>query len=122
MLSNSLLALDAANRIRKIVAAAKKRRMPIKWFDINKLPSTPPTSPLGVVNAEEVSTVRRTKLHLREVINLTIINKDSLVLYSPTDVQAAGVLFCADSGFATIPNLTLRPRNDRNRSAPWFDG
>jgi hypothetical protein len=39
---------------------------------------------------------------------LTTVNKESLVLYSPRDHQAPGVLFCADSDLQGVP-LPLRP-------------
>lgn len=89
-----------ATRIRRIALAAARRQIPIKWFD----PSTPPTDPLGgplgVVNAKQVTAIRRTVLSPRDVIRLTQVNRDSLVLYSPVDEVAPGVLFSADSGFA----------------------
>ena len=100
--------LDAA-RIREIALAATRRQIPIKWFDIDVVPGFPPSGRLSVVNATEVSQIKRSALSRRDVVRLTQVNRDSLVLYSAPDSDAPGVLFCADSGFgfsASVPGDT----------------
>lgn len=42
--------------------------------------------------------------------SLTVVNKESLVLYSPPDLRTPGVLFCADSDLHNIC-LPLNPRD-----------
>ena len=98
-----------ATRIRRIALAAARRQIPIKWLD----PSTPPTNalipPLAVVNAKQVNAIRGTGLSLRDLMRLTQVNRDSLVLYSPNDDIAPSVLFSADSGFAFLVSLPASP-------------
>lgn len=101
--------LEDAFRIVDIALAASRLQIPIRWFDPETAPTTSPTSFLNVVNAREVTSVRRAKLPLRGVIALTMVNRLSLVLYSPKTEEAPGVLFCADSGFNNLPT----PPGDR---------
>jgi hypothetical protein len=97
----SPLLVNAA-RIINIAFAAQRLQIPIKWFDLERQALAQASSPLSVVNAAQVTSIRRARLSLKGVINLTTVNRDSLVLYSPPDDEAAGVLFCADSGFRNL--------------------
>jgi len=95
-----------AARIRRIAISASRRQIPIKWFDPSIPQKGAPDKPLNVVNATQVTAIKRSGLTFRDVIRLTQVNRDSLVLYSPPDNVAPGVLFSADSGFgfrATLP-------------------
>lgn len=94
--------LGDAFRILNIAIAAAKLQIPMRWFDPEHLPSEQPSFPLSVVNAQPVTTVGRARLTLKGVIKLTAVNRTSLVLYSPPDNVAAGVLFCGDSGFKNL--------------------
>jgi hypothetical protein len=99
------LLLDAAN-IRRIAIAATRKRVRIRWFDPEQAPhAAAPAGPLQVVNAAEVRAIRRTALSPRDVLRLTQINRDSLVLYAPGSANAPPVFFAADSGLdiAALP-------------------
>lgn len=100
--------LDAV-RIREIALAATRRQIPIKWFDVDASPGFPPRGALSVINATEVSQIKRSSLSRRDVVRLTQVNRDSLVLYSAPDSGAPGVLFCADSGFGFSASLPADP-------------
>lgn len=94
--------LADAFRILNIAVAAGKLQIPIRWFDPERPPSEQPSLPLSVVNARPVTSLRRARLSLKDVIKLTTVNRTSLVLYSPPDDAAAGALFCGDSGFENL--------------------
>jgi hypothetical protein len=90
--------LSAAN-IRKIAIAATRKNIRIRWFDPEHVPAAhAPVGPLRVVSATEARSIRRTALSPRDVLRLTQINRDSLVLHSPASPAAPDVFFCADSG------------------------
>ena len=98
--------LTDAFRILDIALAATMLQIPIRWFNPEDVPQGQPSFPLSVVNAREVTAIRRARLTLRGVFKLTTVNRNSLVLYSPRDSEAPGILFCADSGFG---NLSIPP-------------
>jgi Metallo-beta-lactamase superfamily len=98
-----------ALRILSIALAAARLQIRIRWFDPEFAPSGSPSLPLSVVNAREVTSIRRAGLTLKGVVRLTTVNRLSLVLYSPPDDEAPGVLLCADSGFGNLP----KPPADR---------
>jgi hypothetical protein len=83
-----------ASNIRRIAIAATRKRMRIRWFDPETVPSTPgPPGHLQVLSATEVRAIRRTGLSPRDVLRLTQVNRDSLVLYSPADGRGPGCSF-----------------------------
>jgi hypothetical protein len=100
-------AIDAADRIRAIAAAAFHRGLPVQWFefDITTLPDlhlrggVPELRP---VNGREVASVRPRVGSLLDWLPLTVSNKESLVLWSPATAHHPGVLFTADSDLAGV--------------------
>jgi hypothetical protein len=94
--------LRAAGNIWNVAAAAARRGVRLVWFDPEVTPKASPSSPICVLNATRVSEIRRSRATLKQVLNLTMVNRMSLVLYSPPDPNAPGVLFCADSDFHNI--------------------
>ena len=95
--------LSDASRILAIALAAMRLQIPIRWFDPEVASHNQPSLPLSVVNAREVTAIRRARLTLKGVVKLTTVNRHSLVLYSPRDDEAPEVLFCADSAFGNLP-------------------
>ena len=101
--------LEDAVRIVAIALAAHRLQIPIRWFDPETMPTASTSTFLNVLNAREVTSMRRSTLPLRGVVNLTTVNRLSLVLYSPPSDKAPGVLFCSDSGLRNVPS----PPSDR---------
>lgn len=95
-------AIEAGEKIRRIAQAAYTNGIPVRWFDYNpaKPEKTLPDN-LHVLSAGQIARVRP-KLSLFHFLSLTVVNKESLVLYSPPDSDAPGVLFCADSDLENI--------------------
>jgi hypothetical protein len=108
-----LEAILASDLIRKIVLAAYRRGISVKWFDyIGKnaqKPSGGVQDFLVPVNSVEVVKIQSAKRSALERIALTMSNKQSLVFSSPMDDYSSGVLFTADSDLRF------------NQSVPWTD-
>jgi hypothetical protein len=94
--------LQAADNIWSVASAAARRGIRLVWFDPEVAPNVAPTAPISVLNATPVSSIRRSRAKLKQVLALTMVNRMSLVLYSPPDANAPGALFCADSDFHNI--------------------
>lgn len=89
-------ALEAGKNIKEIARLAYGNGVPVRWFEHAPGSHSGLDGFLHVVNARRIARVfpHRT---LFERLALTTVNKESLVLYSPQDSSAPGVLFCGDS-------------------------
>lgn len=95
-------AIDAADRIRAIAAKALCRGLTIRWFEhVTSSPSggVPELRPL---NAREVTGVAPRPGSFLDSAALTVVNKESLVFWSPPAECHPGVLFTADSDLAGV--------------------
>ena len=103
-------ALQAGERIRRIARLAYANGVPVRWFEYD-----PGRASGGLPGFLQVLSGRRIvrvspyrTLFAR--LALTTVNKESLVLYSPSDHTSPGVLFCADSDLQRV-SLPLRARD-----------
>lgn len=94
--------LKAASNIWSVAGAAAQRGIRLVWFDPEVAPNVAAAAPISVLNATQVSSIRRSRAKLKDVLALSMQNQKSLVLYSPPDAGAPGALFCADSDFHNI--------------------
>ena len=102
-------AIDAANLIREISAAAFHRSIPVRWFEFDPMSPSGGNAFLEPLNAKAVARVNPLVNTLLYHLYLTISNKESLVFWSPPTDCAPGVLFNADSDLAnvTLPSALL---------------
>lgn len=95
-------AVEAGDRIKRIAQLAYGNGIPVRWFQ-HGVGSTISGIPgfLHVLSARQVVRVSPYR-PLFDRLALTTVNKESLVLYSPSDDHSPGVLFCADSDLGGI--------------------
>lgn len=94
-------AIEAAHRIKEIALKAFDLGIPVRWFEHRPgAPSGGLAGFLHPVGAQEIAAVYPAPGRLFRHLALSAVNRESLVLYSPGDDEAPGVLFCADSDLA----------------------
>lgn len=98
--------IEAASNIRKIALAAARAGVKIRWFHPKEPQKPVRNHDLHVLNAGEVDYFRRSSKPAR-CLELTLMNRESLVLFAPSNDDSAAVLFCADSGLAGVNLPTL---------------
>lgn len=95
-------AIDAASRIRAIAIEAFHRGIPVRWFEFDAAASSGGVTALQPVNARAVARVRPRVGPLLYRLALTVLNKESLVFWSPPTDHHPGVLFTADSDLSGV--------------------
>ena len=114
--------IETAEAIRKVAIEAIEQKIPTRWFDFEGFSLTR-CAKGGVpgffipVNAVEQATPPTV---LAKFLQLTKINRESLVFLAPPMKERLGVLFCADSPLGDGPNFGnsfLRPLPFPNS---WF--
>jgi hypothetical protein len=119
-------AISAAKRIRRIAIAAFRRGIPVRWFEHQ--PGNPGG---GCAHLQPLNARRLARLHpdpraLLHLLHLTVANRESLVFWSPGDLNAPGVLFTADSDLARvcIPSapgaIVTAPHHGSESNAPAY--
>ena len=103
-------AIEAGERIKRIARLAYLNGIPVRWFHHD-----PQHASGGIPGFLHVLSARQfvrvfpyRTLFAR--LALTTVNKESLVLYSPSDEHSPGVLFCADSDLQGT-RIPVRPRD-----------
>lgn len=105
--------IAAAERIKTIALLAYHRGITVRWFEFSA--TNPPSGgrpELLPLNSRELLSVRKKKIRrFTHCIALSVSNKRSLVFYSPSDQEAPGVLFNADSDLAGVTPVSLPPNS-----------
>lgn len=99
--------IETAEAIRKVAIAAIDQKIPTRWFDFDEFSQTRRAKGgapgfLIPVNAVEQATPPTV---LAKFLQLTKINRESLVFLAPPATERLGVLFCADSPLGDGPNF-----------------
>lgn len=99
-------AIKAAKNIRQIVKLAYRRNCKIRFFEYGPIPCGGKPGQLEPVNAQEIIQIHSNQISALEYLALSVVNKESLVFYSPEDETNPAVLFTADSDLDfRLPNF-----------------
>lgn len=104
-------AIETVARIRTIATEAFHRGIPVRWFKFNTDMPWGGESALRPLNAREIVRLYSPRYPPRQhtllqLLTLTVLNKESLVFWSPPTADHPGVLFTADSDLrgVTLPS------------------
>ncbi|WP_338508073.1 MBL fold metallo-hydrolase [Pseudomonas poae] len=110
--------IDALDRIMLVALLALHHEIPIRWFEYDTThPSGGIENVLVPLNAREIQFHKPRDNSVMDVIGLTVVNKESLVLWAPPAQSMPGVLFCADSQLTDI-DLSAIALNNAICTAP----
>ncbi|NLT88711.1 MAG: MBL fold metallo-hydrolase [Pseudomonas lactis] len=95
--------IEAMDRIMIVALLAMRHHIPIRWFEYDTTqPSGGIKNVLVPLNAREIRFHKPRANSVIDVIELTVVNKESLVLWAPPSGDMPGVLFSADSQLTDI--------------------
>jgi hypothetical protein len=95
--------IEAMDRIMMVALLAMRHRIPIRWFEYDTTqPGGGIENVLVPLNAREVRFHKPRANSVMDVIELTVVNKESLVLWAPPSEDMPGVFFSADSQLTDI--------------------